>query len=250
MEKIELREETQSFSLETTPVKLFCDSADVKTVLQMASQPYIKGFTTNPTLMRKAGVTDYATFAQQLLERITDRPVSFEVLSDEFDEMERQAQLISSWGTNIYVKIPVTNTKGAPSYHLVERLAQSGVKVNVTAVFTLAHVRKLCAALRGGADSIVSIFAGRIADAGIDPVPVMAEARNILDMACPNAELLWASPREVLNLVQAEQARCDIITATQDILNKLHLLNKDLDEFSLETVQMFYRDALAAGYEL
>lgn len=231
-------------------VKLFADGADLKDMLVLAQQPYIKGFTTNPTLMHKAGITDYQGFAREVVASIPDHPISFEVFSDEFAEMERQARLISSWGKNVYVKIPVTNTRRESTQSLVHKLSHDGIKLNVTALLTLGQVETVAKALRGGAASIVSVFAGRIADAGIDPVPVMVEALAILKDECPSAELLWASPREVLNVIQADQIGCHIITATRVVLNKLGWLGKDLDQFSLETVQMFYNDACAAGFTL
>ncbi|MHB8626458.1 MAG: transaldolase [Aggregatilineales bacterium] len=230
-------------------IKIFADGADLTGLLKLAEQPYIKGFTTNPTLMRKAGVTDYEKFARQALERITDRPISFEVFSDDFEDMARQARLIAGWGQNVYVKIPVTNTKQESAAALIGRLAHDGLKLNVTAIMTLEQVRVVGAVLNGGAPSIVSVFAGRIADTGCDPTPIMQEALHILK-DCPDAELLWASPREVLNIVQADQIGCHIITVTGDILGKLGSLGKDLTEFSLDTVKMFYNDAHAAGFAL
>ncbi len=230
-------------------VKIFADGADLAGIRELAGKPYIKGFTTNPTLMRKAGVSDYGAFARELLQAISDRPISFEVLSDEFVEMEAQAREIASWGENVYVKIPVTNTRSEPSDDLVERLSRSGVKVNVTAAMTLDQVRRLAARLQDGAPSCVSIFAGRIADTGRDPVPHMASAVEILRQA-PRAELIWASPRELLNVFQADAIGCHIITVTHDILNKLASVGKSLEAFSLETVQMFYDDARKAGLQL
>lgn len=230
-------------------VKLFADGADRQGMLEMYQKPYVKGFTTNPTLMRKAGVTDYHAFAEEILEAIPDRPISFEVFSDEFDEMERHALEIATWGDNVYVKIPVTNTKREPAYDLVRRLSHAGVKVNVTAILALQQVRAVAKSLAGGAPSNVSVFAGRIADTGVDPVPLMAESVRILKDA-PTAELIWASPRELLNVFQAESVGCHIITATNDILKKLALVGKDLADYSLETVQMFFNDAKHAGYTL
>jgi transaldolase len=229
--------------------KIFGDGADLEAMLALYRQPYIKGFTTNPTLMRKAGVTDYRAFAQQALAAIPDRPISFEVFSDEFDEMKRQAREIAAWGDNVYVKIPVTNTKRAPAYDLIHRLSHAGVKVNVTAILTLDQVRSVVQAVKGGAPSNVSVFAGRIADTGRDPVPLMTEAVAILRSE-PKAELIWASPRELLNIFQADAIGCHIITVTSDILKKLTIVGKDLDEYSLDTVKMFYDDARAAGYSL
>jgi transaldolase len=230
-------------------VKLFADGAEKSAMLEMYAKPYIKGFTTNPTLMRKAGVCDYEAFAEEILACIPDRPISFEVFADEFDEMEAQANHIARWGENVYVKIPVTNTRCEPSYELVRRLTKAGVKVNVTALLTLDQVRDVSEALAGGAPAYVSVFAGRIADTGRDPVPVMAAAVAML-RRCPNAELIWASPRELLNLFQAEDVGCHVITATPDILKKLSLLEKNLTQYSQETVQMFYDDARKVGYTL
>ena len=211
--------------------------------------PLIQGFTTNPSLMREASVNDYRAFAKEILTAIPDRPISFEVLSDEFEEMERQALEISSWGDNVYVKIPITNTKGAPSYKLIRRLAQAGVKVNVTAILALDQVRDAAQALAGGPPGFISVFAGRIADTGRDPVPLMAAAVELLRLY-PNLELIWASSRELLNIFQAEAVGSHIITVTHDILKKLPLIGKDLHERSLETVRMFYEDAKQAGYNL
>jgi transaldolase len=208
----------------------------------------ISGFTTNPTLMWKAGLTDYRDFADRLLERIR-KPISFEVFADDADEMCRQAQLISSWGDNVYVKIPVTTTNGEPMAALVRQLSEDGVKVNVTALFTTAQVELITSAVKDGAPSYMSVFAGRIADAGIDPMPIMAKAVDVMADA-PRAELIWASPREVLNVVQADRIGCHIITLTRELLAKVDLLGKDLDQFSLETVQMFRSDAIAAGFTL
>lgn len=230
-------------------IKVFADGADLDTILQLADDPFFKGFTTNPSLMWKAGLTDYTAFARRILERISDRPISFEVFADEPAEMERQALLIASWGENVYVKIPVTTTQGVSTAPLACKLSAAGVKLNVTALMTLAQVEEMAAALRDGAPSLVSVFAGRIADAGVDPVPLMRDALAIL-AAAPSSELLWASPREVLNLVQAEQIGCHVITMTYDLLSKLPLLGKDLTEFSLETVRMFHRDAESAGFRL
>jgi transaldolase len=230
-------------------VKIFADGADLDAILALAADKRIAGFTTNPTLMWKAGLTDYEEFAKRLLERITTHPISFEVFADDAAEMRRQALLISSWGENVYVKIPVTTTHGESMAPLVRELSESGVKVNVTALFTSAQVELITGAVRDGAASYLSLFAGRIADAGIDPVPIMARAVNIAADA-RRAELIWASPREILNVVQADQVGCHIITITHDLLAKLDSLGKDLDQFSLETVRMFHRDAVAAGFKL
>ncbi|MBI3457759.1 MAG: transaldolase [Candidatus Rokubacteria bacterium] len=227
-------------------VKLFADGADLAGMAALAKHPLIKGFTTNPTLMRKAGVADYRQFARDVLRLIPDRHVSFEVFSDEFAEMERQALEIASWGEHVYVKIPVTNTRGDFSGPLIQRLSASGVKVNVTAVMTPAQVEAVAGCLGEETPACVSVFAGRIADTGRDPVPLMRQAVEIL-RARPKAELIWASPRELLNILQADAIGCHIITATADILAKLPLIGKDLLAFSLETVQMFRQDALKAG---
>ena len=228
-------------------VKLFADGADKAGILEMYQNPRIDGFTTNPTLMRKAGITDYVAFAKDLLREIADKPISFEVFADEFDEMERQALEIAGWGKNVYVKIPVMNTKRKTSYELVQKLSQAGVQLNITAMMTLEQVNRVSESVQGGASCFVSVFAGRIADTGINPVPMMQEALELLKNT-PNAELLWASPREVLNVYQAEAIGCHIITATNDILKKLELNGKDLDAYSQETVQMFFNDAQAAGF--
>ncbi|AMY11720.1 Transaldolase [Luteitalea pratensis] len=236
-------------SADALRIKLFADGADRAGMLEMYGNPRIKGFTTNPTLMRKAGIADYEAFSRDIVLAIPDRPLSLEVFSDEFDEMERQAASIASWGEHVYVKIPITNTRAESSLPLIERLSKSGVKLNVTALMTLAQVRDVCLAVKGGAATVVSVFAGRVADTGRDPVPMMAAARELTGLA-PNTELLWASPRELLNIFQADAVGCDIITATNDILKKLELVGKDLDQFSLETVQMFRDDAVRAGFSL
>lgn len=229
--------------------KIFADGADLQGILELASDPKIKGFTTNPTLMREAGVVDYVAFALELLHHVSDRPISFEVFADEPEEMHRQATVISSWADNVYVKIPITTTKGETLIPLVKDLSSMGVKVNVTAVFTLDQVKAATNALKDGADSYISIFAGRIADAGIDPMPTMSKAIEIMKLS-PRSECIWASPREVLNLVQADSVGCHVITMTRGLLNKLDGIGKDLDQYSLETVQMFFRDATAAKYSL
>jgi transaldolase len=231
-------------------IKIFADGASLPSMLESARDPRIAGFTTNPTLMRKAGVTDYRAFAREVLGAIRDKPISFEVFADELDEMNRQARDIATWGENVYVKIPISNTRRAPTTTLIRELAAAGVKVNVTAICTLEQVRETARALAGGAPSVISVFAGRIADTGRDPVPLMREALAICRAADPRVELLWASPRELLNAIQAAEVGCDIITMTDDLLKKLALLGKSLAEFSLETVQMFHRDAQAAGYKL
>lgn len=235
--------------LHTLKVKIFADGADLDGIEAMYANHLIKGFTTNPSLMRKAGVEDYETFARQVLEAVPDRPVSFEVFADEFDAMEDQALRIASWGPNVNVKIPVTNTKGEFCGPLIERLSQAGVKLNVTAIFTLDQVQSVTDALSPRTEAIVSVFAGRVADSGIDPVPLMAAAVSILK-AKPMAELLWASPRELLNIFQAEEVGCHIITVSNDVLKKLDLVGKDQAAYSLETVRMFYDDARDAGYSI
>jgi transaldolase len=230
-------------------VKLFADGADLAGMKEMAANPMIKGFTTNPTLMRKAGISDYKAFALEVLKAIPNRPVSFEVFADDFKEMEAQAFEIASWGKNVNVKIPVTNTKREFCGPLVERLSRAGVQVNVTALMTVDQVKRVTERLAAETPAIISVFAGRIADTGLDPVPLMAEAVKVMK-AKPKAELIWASPRELLNIFQADSIGCHIITATNDILKKLSLVGKDLDAYSLETVEMFYKDAKAAGYTI
>jgi transaldolase len=231
-------------------IKIFADGASVPSILESAKNPRIAGFTTNPTLMRKDGVSDYRAFAKEVLAHVKTQPISFEVFADEFPEMRRQALEIKTWADNVYVKIPITNTRRESSIPLVKELASSGVKLNVTAICTLDQVRDTAAALAGGAPSVVSVFAGRIADTGRDPVPLMREALGICRAAGKGIELLWASPRELLNIIQAAEVGCDIITVTPDLLKKLSLVGKDLADYSLETVQMFFRDAQAAGYKL
>jgi transaldolase len=230
-------------------IKLFADGADKATMLELYQNRWIEGFTTNPTLMRKAGITDYEAFARDILECIPDRPISFEVFADSFQEMERQARKIAQWGKNVYVKIPITNTDGESSVNLICRLAHSGVKVNATALLTLDQVRDVSAVLADGPACYISVFAGRIADTGRDPVPVMSAAVEML-RPYPNIELIWASPRELLNIFQADAVGCHIITATNDTLKKLSIVGKDLHEYSRETVQMFYDDASRSGYVL
>jgi transaldolase len=246
----------KAFDLEAAPVplsrlkvKLFADGADREGMLKLYADPAIQGFTTNPTLMRKAGVGDYEAFARDILSVIKDRPISFEVFSDEFAGMEQQARRIARWGPNVYVKIPVTNTRAESSVPLVRRLSAAGIKLNVTALTTLRQVGEVGAALANGPAAYVSVFAGRIADTGRDPVPLMAEAVRILSDS-PNVELIWASPRELLNIFQADSIGCHVITATYDILAKLSLIGKNLDECSLDTVKMFHGDAAAANFTL
>lgn len=235
--------------LDQLKIKIFADGADLDGILELYGKPYIKGFTTNPTLMRKSGISDYEKFSRQALEIVSDRPISFEVFSDEFDEMERQARKIAAWGKNVYVKIPVTNTRRESSAELVCRLAAEGVQLNVTALLTLGQVSEVSKALGSFTSSYISVFAGRIADTGYDPVPLMKEAVEIMS-PYQNQELIWASPRELLNIYHADQVGCHIITVTHDILKKLELIGKDLDEYSLDTVKMFYNDAQKAGYRI
>jgi len=230
-------------------IKLFADGADLQGIRALAANPVIQGFTTNPTLMRAAGVEDYAEFAHRMLAMVGDRPVSFEVFADDLDEMENQAREIASWGSNVYVKIPVTNTEGVFTGPLIGQLAGLGVRVNVTAIMTVAQVEAVAQCLTDATPAVVSVFAGRSADTGRDPVPMMADAARVL-AGRPKAELLWASPREILNIFQADAAGCHIITATGELLGKLGSIGKDLGAFSLETVEMFYRDARAAGYAI
>jgi transaldolase len=230
-------------------IKIFADGADLKGMLEMYRRPDIQGFTTNPTLMRKAGISDYRTFAKEVVAAIPDRPISFEVFSDEFAEMETQAREIATWGQNVNVKIPVTNTRGEPSYPLVRKLSAEGIKLNVTAMFTLEQVREVVAELDPKTPAFVSIFAGRIADTGRDPMPHMAAAKALCG-ARPLAQLIWASPRELLNIFHADAVGCDIITVTNDLLAKLGGVGKDLGVFSLETVKMFRDDAVKAGFKL
>lgn len=237
------------FNLDEFRIKIFADGADLSSIELLHKNPLIKGFTTNPTLMRKSNVKDYKVFAVDVLGIVNDRPVSFEVLSDDFETMEKQALQISSWGENVYVKIPITNTRGDDAGPLVRSLANAGVKVNVTALTTTRQVEHIVNFLADDTPSCVSIFAGRIADTGRDPIPLMAEALTVLRKK-PFAELIWASPRELLNVFQAESIGCHIITVTNDILAKLPIIGKDLDEFSMETVQMFYRDAVQAGFNI
>jgi transaldolase len=230
-------------------IKIFSDGANAREMIEANSKGIINGFTTNPTLMKKDGVTDYRDFAREVLSHIKDKPISFEVFTDDFDSMEVQAKEIGSWGDNVYIKIPVTNTKGEPSYNLVKKLTSEGYKLNVTAILTVEQVKHVADSLSHDVPSIVSVFAGRIADTGRDPIPYMIESKEILN-SNPNAELLWASPREVLNIYQAQNCGCDIITVTNDLLKKLSMAGKDLGELSLDTVKMFYNDAASAGYKI
>lgn len=232
------------------PVKIFADGADLKGIIELYRQPYIRGLTTNPTLMRKAGVTDYETFARAVLQEVKSKPISFEVFSDDFSQMRRQALKMRDWQENVYVKIPVTNTRGDSSVPLIKQLAAEGVKLNITALLTPRQVREVAAVLNPDVPAVVSVFAGRIADTGVDPLPIMREALDIV-RHLPRAELLWASVREVLNVFQAAACGCHIVTVPHDILKKLDALGgKDLEELSLDTVRMFHQDALAAGFTL
>jgi len=235
--------------LSSLRIALYADGADVRDMAAARAGGIVKGFTTNPTLMRKCGVADYEAFAKDSLAAAAGLPISFEVFADDPAEMERQARKIATWGEAVYVKIPITNTRGISCVPLVGTLTAAGVRVNVTAVMTLQQVREVTEALDRRTPAIVSVFAGRIADTGRDPVPLMTEAASIMAER-PTAELLWASPRELLNVFQADQCGCDIITVTSDILKKLAMLGKPLEELSLETVKMFYNDAAAAGYTL
>jgi len=230
-------------------IAIYADGADVRDMVAARDAGIVKGFTTNPTLMRKSGVSDYAAFAKDALDATGGMPISFEVFADDFDEMERQAKLITTWGDGVFVKIPITNTKGETAVPLIRRLSAAGVKLNVTAILTLDQVRDVVEALDPATPAIVSVFAGRIADTGVDPVPLMREAAAIC-AAKPKAELLWASPRELLNIFQAEECGCQIITVTPELLKKLAMVGKPLDELSLDTVKMFYNDAAAAGFRL
>ena len=230
-------------------VKIFADGADRTRVEALRTEPWIRGFTTNPTLMRSAGVDDYESFAHDLLELVPDKPISFEVIADDLAEIERQARLIATWGNNVYVKVPITTTRGESTADVVRALSASGVKVNVTAIMTLDQVEDAAGWLAGGPGGYVSVFAGRIADSGRDPIPIMQEALERL-VPHPHEELIWASPREVLNVVQADAIGCHVITVTDEILKRLPNLGRELDEYSLDTVRMFHRDAEAAGYTL
>lgn len=230
-------------------VKIFADGADFDGMIKMAHNPLIRGFTTNPTLMRKAGVNDYESFARRVLAAITDRPVSFEVFADDFPSMAEQARAIATWGPNVNVKIPVSTTKGQSSNELIRALSSEGVTLNITAIFTLEQVRGVASALDPSTPAIVSVFAGRIADTGVDPIPHMRACKEIL-ASRPEAELLWASTRELLNIFHAEEAGCDIVTVPNEFLAKLNLIDKDLSEYSRETVQLFYKDASAAAYQI
>ena len=237
-------------SINDLKIKLYADGADKADILEMNQNEYLSGFTTNPTLLKKAGVTNYVDFAKDILTHINDKPISFEVFADDFPTMEKQAKAIKSWGDNVYVKIPVMNTKKEYAYELINSLVDNGVKLNVTAIMPLEQVEHVAKSMKNASSGIISVFAGRIADTGIDPIPHMKKSLEIIKNTNENLELLWASPRELLNIIQADDMGCDIITATPDILRKLKSLGKDLEQFSLETVQMFYNDANSAGYEI
>lgn len=236
-------------TVEALKVRIFGDGAEMAGIVDLAKKPWIKGFTTNPTLMNKAGITDYKAFALEVLKVINDRPISFEVFSDEFAEMEAQALQIASWGPNVNVKIPVTNTRREFAGPLISRLSRAGVALNITAIMTVDQVQRVVDALEGTAPAFISVFAGRIADTGRDPLPIMEDSLRRLKTR-PNTDLIWASPRELLNIMQADAMGCDIITVTNDILKKLSQVGKDLDDFSLETVQMFRDDAVKAGFRI
>ena len=235
--------------IEDLKVKIFSDGADKEDMLDMASKTFIRGLTTNPTLMKKAGIKDYEAFAKDILSTIKEKPISFEVFSDDFDEMEKQAMKITSWADNVYVKIPVTNTKKESSKELIKRLVEKKVKLNITAIMTLDQVKTVLSVLDNKVPSIISVFAGRIADTGKDPIPLMKECLTEMKIN-PKSELLWASPRELLNIIQADQIGCHIITATKDIINKLQFINYDLENYSLDTVKAFYKDAVDAGFKI
>ena len=236
--------------LDSISTKLFADGAEIDGIVRLAADERISGITTNPTLMRKAGISDYEHFARDVVERVRDLPISLEVFADGADEIRRQARLIASWGSNVFVKIPVTTTAGESLAALARELSEEGVQLNVTALMTTAQVELIATALADGAPSFISLFAGRVADAGVDPVPIMARSVEIIDVTAPRSQLIWASPRELLNLVQANDVGCHVITMTHALLDKLDSLGKDLDRFSLETVQMFRQDAVAAAYQL
>jgi transaldolase len=235
--------------IEELKVQIFADGADQKTMLKMYEDPLIKGLTTNPTLMKKAGISNYREFCLDILKTIKNKPISFEVFSDDFHEMEKQALEIASWGENVFVKIPITNTQKNSSYDLIKRLVGQGVKVNVTAIMTLPQISGLIEVLNPNIESYVSVFAGRVADTGVDPIPLMSKAVDLL-RSLPQSQLIWASPRELLNILQADSIGCHVITVTDDILKKIPSIGYDLDTFSLDTVKMFYRDAVDAGYKI
>jgi transaldolase len=230
-------------------VKLFADGADLTSMIEIAAKPFISGLTTNPTLMRKAGILDYKNFAKEVLAHIQSKPISFEVFSDEIEEMKTQGEKIASWGENVYVKIPITNTRGESTQSVIEHLTKSGIKVNITAIMTAQQVDSVMGSISPGIPSYISVFAGRIADTGRDPITIMKDCLKIIQQN-RDVELIWASPRELLNLFQADEIGCQIITATSDILNKLDLIGKDLDSYSLETVTMFHKDATQSNYRI
>lgn len=234
-------------ALKDLKIKIFADGANVTEMKRVYSEGIVRGFTTNPTLMKKDGVRDYVAFAKDVLSEIKDLPISFEVFTDDFESMERQATEIGSWGENVFIKIPITNTKGETSYELIKKLTGKGMKLNVTAILTIEQIENVSKCINPDTPVIISLFAGRIADTGRDPVPYIMRSLEILKNN-KNAELLWASSREVLNIIQAEQCGCQIITVTNDLIKKLHMLDKDLKELSLDTVKMFYNDASSAGY--
>ena len=235
--------------VEDLKIKIFSDGADKKDMLEMNSKTFIKGLTTNPSLMKKAGIKDYETFAKDILSTIKEKPIAFEVFSDDFDDMEKQAMEIASWAANVYVKIPITNTKKESSKELVQRLAKKKVKLNITAIMTLDQVKTVLSVLDNKVPSVISVFAGRIADTGKDPIPLMKECLKEMKIN-PKSELLWASPRELLNIIQADQIGCHIITVTKNIIKKLQFIDYDLKDYSLDTVKIFYKDAVDAGFKI
>jgi transaldolase len=243
------RDAAQAVNAADLTVEIFADGADLASIVGLAANPLIKGFTTNPTLMRAAGVTEYDRFAREVVAAVPTMPVSFEVFDDDFDGMERQARRIAEWGDNVYAKIPVTDTKGTPTRGVISALSETGVRLNVTALMTVDQVRWVTESLAGGPPSFISVFAGRVADTGRDPIPIMVDSLAVM-AAHPNLKLIWASPREILNVVQADQIGCHVITVTHDLLKKLSILGTDLDEYSLDTVRMFHRDATSAGLAL
>lgn len=231
-------------------IKIYSDGADKASLFEMNEDPFISGMTTNPSLMKKAGVKDYTGYCKEILSKITQKPISFEVFADDLNEMKRQADIINSWGKNVYVKIPVTNSEGVPTYELIKTLTKIGVKLNVTAIFTLDQTRKTCEALKGGAPSIVSVFAGRIADVAVDPEPLLKNCRTICDEVGKQVELLWASTREPFNILQAERSGCHIITVPPEMIKKCDIFGKSLESYSLDTVKMFKKDAESSGFSL
>jgi len=235
--------------VEDLKVKIFCDGADKKDMLEMNNKTFIKGLTTNPSLMKKAGIKDYEVFAKDILSTIKEKPISFEVFSDDFNEMEKQAMKITSWADNVYVKIPITNTKKESSKELIKRLAKKKIKLNITAIFTVDQVKTTLSALDNNVPSIISVFCGRIADTGRDPIPLMSDCLKEMKINS-KSELLWASPRELFNIIQADQIGCHIITVTKDVIKKLQFINYNLEEYSLDTVKMFHKDAVEAGFKI